>query len=69
MCGIVGYKGYKRAYPISVRSLKRLEYRFYNKGVVWADENRQLKICKMTEISVNLNKMQLLNLVPPENIS
>ena len=35
MCGIVGYIGFKEAFPILLKGLKRLEYRGYDSsGVV-----------------------------------
>jgi len=39
MCGIVGYTGYREAYPILIKGLHRLEYRGYDSaGVALYDE-------------------------------
>ncbi len=45
MCGIVGYTGYREAYPVIIKGLKRLEYRGYDSSGV-ALLNTGLKVYK-----------------------
>lgn len=47
MCGIVGYIGFRDAYPILIRGLKRLEYRGYDSaGIALINEKGQMNVYK-----------------------
>lgn len=46
MCGIIGYTGFREAYPVIIKGLRRLEYRGYDSAGIALQNNHQLKLYK-----------------------
>lgn len=58
MCGIVGYIGFRDAYPILIEGLKRLEYRGYDSaGVALINDEGQMNVYKEKGKVANLEAL------------
>lgn len=68
MCGIVGYMGYRKAAPIVIKGLQRLEYRGYDSAGIALYANKEVTLHKTQGKVANLATLADFN-TANENIA
>ena len=68
MCGIVAYIGYREAYPIIIKGLKRLEYRGYDSAGIMLYDGKNLKLSKTKGKVSDLEQKSLVEITTNGNI-
>jgi len=57
MCGIIGYLGYREAYPIVIKGLQRLEYRGYDSAGIMLFDGEKVQVSKTKGKVTDLEKI------------